>query len=95
MKSMLILIGLLSLSACKTVGSDAPQPVPVEAPRILLKVYPRAVQAAVGTELKALPPGSASAGFIVDYGQLRRGVCAAEGWKQEACRMMRAGTGAQ
>jgi hypothetical protein len=63
----------------------------VEAPRIALKVYSRAAQTGAATELRALPPGSALAGFIVDYGQLRRGVCAAEGWKQEACRTIRAG----
>lgn len=95
MKHTPSLIVLLLLSACARVGSDAPQPVPVEAPRIPLKVYSKPFQAAVADELDALPAGSKVGDMIGDYGQTRRAVCAAEGWKQEACRIIRAARGSQ
>jgi hypothetical protein len=87
---MLILIVSSLTSACQTVGSEKPQPTPVEAPRIPLKDYPPQLQSRVATELRALPEGSALAGFVIDYGQLRRGVCAAEGWKQAVCLRIKA-----
>jgi hypothetical protein len=93
MRQVLILPALLWLSACVGVASERPQPVPGEAPRVSLKVYPPALQTRVADELTALPEGSALAGLVIDYGQLRRAVCAAEGWKQPACRIIRQAEG--
>ena len=98
MKRTISLVALLLLSACARVGSDTlraplPAPLPLSAPvepaRIPLKDYPATLQIRVADELKALPETSVVAGFIEDYGQLRRAVCAAETWKQPTCRRIR------
>jgi hypothetical protein len=50
--------------------------------------YAPATQRQAADELRTLPPGSVIGRMIVDYGQLRRAVCAAEGWQQRACRQI-------
>ena len=84
----------LSLTACSTVGSEPVAPHVVAPPRVMLVDYSRAIQTALAGEFLASPPGGAMRAAVVDYGQLRRAVCAAEGWRQIACKHIRNG-GAQ
>jgi hypothetical protein len=88
------LVVLLLLTACARVASEPSAPLPIAAPvepaRIPLQDYAAPLQSRVADELTALPEGSALAVFVEDYGQLRRAVCVAEGWKQPACRRIRA-----
>jgi hypothetical protein len=72
-------------TACATAGSEPPSPT-VEAPRVPLIVYSRAFQSALADAFEGTAPGSPVRVAIKDYGQLRRAVCAAEGWRQPACR---------
>lgn len=67
----LLAAALLSLSGCVTAGSDPGVcPVPV--------VYSRDQQARAADELEALPPGSALALMIEDYGRERARLRACE-----------------
>jgi hypothetical protein len=91
--ALLCLIGLW-LTGCATAGSDgvktaAPQARPVAAPRLPLKTYSPEWQAGLADALEATPAGSPLRAATMDYGQLRRAVCAAEGWRQPACLEMR------
>jgi uncharacterized lipoprotein YbaY len=95
MRHMISLAAVLLMTACAREASErpaAPLPIaaPVQAARVPLKDYPPEKQTRVADELQALPEGSVLAQFIQDYGQLRRAVCAAEGWKQPTCRRIQA-----
>jgi hypothetical protein len=86
---MTILLAALSLTGCATTGTDVPIPVAIEGARVPLKSYPREVQMRLAEELQVAPAGSALARAVIDYGQLRRAVCAAEGYKQPACQRLK------
>lgn len=58
------LLACLLLAACKTTTD-------VQASCLPLKAYTPAVETEMAKELAALPPGSALAQAIVDYGQMR------------------------
>jgi len=100
---MPILVATLSLGGCATASSDRPaassvalpRAAPVEPARVPLLDYAPALQAKAADELSTLPPASAIAGLVADYGQLRRAVCAAERWKQQACRRIATGGSAR
>jgi hypothetical protein len=73
------------LTGCGTGGSDVSVPASVEPARIRLKAYPTDFEVALARDFEALPSGSAGRTAIRDYGQLRRAVCAAEGYRQPVC----------
>jgi hypothetical protein len=62
-------------------------------PRIALKVYPPAEQAGLADEIARAAAVDIWPDYITDYGMLRRAVCAAEGWRQPACRAIRRSEG--
>jgi len=66
----LLLIAVLSLSACAQAGSNALPAV---------KEYPQEVQAQAADELEALPEGSVLPLLIGDYAVLRAQLRAAQG----------------
>jgi hypothetical protein len=63
------------------------------APRIELKAYPPAEQAGLAYEITRATAMDIWPDYITDYGLLRRAVCAAEGWRQPACRAIRRSEG--
>jgi len=73
------LLFLLALAACATTRPPSPQPI-AQAQCLPMADYSRTEEAKAADELKALPPGSELARFVIDYGQLRaasRALCGA------------------
>lgn len=66
------LIAILPLSACATASSESP------ALSGFVKQYPPSVLSQAADELEALPPDSALALMIADYGVLRAQLRAAQ-----------------
>ena len=95
MRWALPLIAALPLAGCVTAGSrPSPAPAaPATQARIPLQVYTKEAQARLADEMDASVASDAWPGFVIQYGQLRRAVCAAEGWRQPACRAMRTAGG--
>ncbi len=85
MRCWLIPIVLWSLTGCNTVNSS-----PIAGPSIPLKSYPQPFQTQLAAELQSAAADSATAIAVTDYGQLRRAVCAARGWKGGPCPAMQA-----
>lgn len=95
--SALLVIAALWLSGCVGVGfnsSVSERPVAqAAAPRIALKAYPPAEQSQLADEIALAPVMDIWPDYVADYGMLRRAVCAAEGWRQPACRAIRRSEG--
>jgi hypothetical protein len=91
-KPAILCLTAILTSGCVTAASSPPAPAAtpvVEPARVPLKLYSSQAQAGLADALGATAPGSPLRTFTADYGQLRRAVCAAEGWRQPACRQMR------
>lgn len=65
----LVPLAALALAACQT--TQPPSQAVTKPACLPMAAYSRAEQARGADELAGLPPGSALAGFMVDYGALR------------------------
>lgn len=93
MKSWLLPIALLSLTGCATDSSSAfwGETAQVAGAQIALKTYSAGFQTRLAEEVEQAPADAAMTIAVTDYGQLRRGVCAARGWQGGPCPTMKAG----
>lgn len=98
MKWLSLAIVALSLSACVTAHSEPAAPAAVRpaptAVRIPLVTYTRTQQAQLADEIERSTIVDLWPDMITDYGRTRRAICAAEGWKQPACRLIQSRQGA-
>lgn len=84
----LSIAAILSTGCAATASRPQAQAVPPAA-RIPLVAYSAAQSAALAGEVERAGAVDIWPVFVADYGRTRRAICAAEGWKQQACLAIR------
>jgi hypothetical protein len=69
--------------------SEPAAPAPAAAARVPLVVYSASQNRQLADEVERATAADIWPDYMADYGRTRRAICAAEGWRQAACRQIR------